>query len=311
MASNELIARLNQVVERMPAFPKSVQAVLTLTRRMDCEARDIVAAIERDPVMTVKLLKVINSAFYALPRKVSAVDQAVALLGINTIKNMALAFAASGMLPERNEAGFDVSDYLAHSLGTAELARVLCRRVPGADANDAYVVGLLHDFGKIVFAQGMGTEFRQALAMAQSQGLALVQAERSVMGIDHTVAGGLLAERWQFPPEVVRCIRQHHPSAQAEAPHPYSNPLDRVLFLANQLSRHLQLGHAGSPVVAPWPDDWPAEWVGASGPRPGGQGADGRPTSIWDQLAQTPGVEGALAQARQFAAAATAVGEPV
>ncbi len=294
MATTELIARLNQVVERMPAFPKSVQTVLSLTRRVDCEARDIVAAIERDPVMTIKLLKVINSAFYALPRKVSAVDQAVALLGINTIKNMALAFAASGMLPERNEAGFDVSDYLAHSLATAELARVLCKRVPGADANDAYVVGLLHDFGKIVFAQGMGTEFRQALSLAQTQGMPLVEAERSLMGIDHTVAGGLLAERWQFPPEVVRCIRQHHPVPNAEEPLD-SEPLDRVLFLANQLSRHLQLGHAGSPVVAPWPADWVID-----GP------AAGQACLGWDELARVPGVEVALTQARQFASAATA-----
>lgn len=307
MASAELIARLNQVVERMPAFPKSVQTVLSLTRRVDCEARDIVAAIERDPVMTVKLLKVINSAFYALPRKVSAVDQAVALLGINTIKNMALAFAASGMLPERNEAGFDVADYLAHSLATAELARVMCKRVKGADPNDAYVVGLLHDFGKIVFAQGMGGEFREALALAQAQGLALVEAERRVMGIDHTVAGGLLAERWQFPPEVVRCIREHHPQVPSQVPSqvqtppqmqepPYSEPLDRVLFLANQLSRHLQLGHAGSPVVAPWPADWVIE-----GP------AAGLVCSGWDELARVPGVEAALTQALQFASAASAL----
>lgn len=231
----EVSKRLEDAVARMPAFPKSVQKILELTRNINCAPKDIVGVIEKDPVVTVKILKVLNSAFYALPNKVTSVNRAVVFLGINTVKNLALSFASVGVLPKSNSAGFDMERYLRHSLITAGVARqIAATHADGRiDPMDCYIAGLLHDFGKVVFAQFMADEFKQALAASQENESRLHQAEQEVIGADHTVVGSMLAERWQFPEGLVECIRHHH---DAEIP---PNLFSECLYVADTLSKRI------------------------------------------------------------------------
>ena len=95
------IEELLAFVDTMPAFRSSVQRLLQLTADIDADSRDIVHVIESDPLMTVKILKVINSPFYGLTNKISSIQRAVVHLGFNSIKKMALAVAAMGMLPAK------------------------------------------------------------------------------------------------------------------------------------------------------------------------------------------------------------------
>ncbi|MBK6906965.1 MAG: HDOD domain-containing protein [Rhodocyclaceae bacterium] len=227
----------------MPAFPKSVQKILELTRNINCLPKELVAVIEKDPVMTVKILKVINSAYYSLPNKITSVGQSVVYLGINTIKNLSLGFAAVGILPRFNAAGFDIQNYLMHSLIVASVARQLAQlKAKGeVDPSDCYIAGLLHDFGKAVFAQFMAAEFRTAMTHAEENNVPLHEAEMLVIGTDHAFVGAMLAKRWQFADELVQCIQDHHrmdaePSAMLDC-----------LRTANQISRKLDLGKSGNP----------------------------------------------------------------
>ncbi len=239
----ELERKLSIAVERMPAFPKSVQKILELTRNINCLPKELVAVIEKDPVMTVKILKAINSAYYSLPSKITSVGQSVVYLGINTVKNLALGFAAVGILPRMNAAGFDIQRYLLHSLLVATLARQLATQYAKGevDPGDCYIAGLLHDFGKAVFAQFMAEEFRVALAQSAEGGTPLHQSERQVIGADHAFVGALLVKRWQFPEHMIECIRDHH---NPEAP---PSALMDCLRTANQIARKLAIGESGNP----------------------------------------------------------------
>ncbi len=239
----ELERKLGIAIERMPAFPKSVQKILELTRNINCLPKELVAVIEKDPVMTVKILKVINSAYYSLPNKITSVGQSVVYLGINTIKNLSLGFAAVGILPRFNAAGFDIQNYLMHSLIVASVARQLAQlKAKGeVDPSDCYIAGLLHDFGKAVFAQFMAAEFRTAMMHAEENNVPLHEAEMLVIGTDHAFVGAMLAKRWQFADELVQCIQDHHrmdaePTAMLDC-----------LRTANQISRKLDLGKSGNP----------------------------------------------------------------
>lgn len=204
--------RLSAAVERMPAFPKSVQRILELTRDINCPPKELVAVIEKDPVIAIKILKIVNSAYFSLPSKVTSISQSVVFLGLNTLKNLALNFSTIGMLPRRNAAGFDMQGYLMHSLLTAGIARELVDRYADgeADATDAYTVGLLHNFGKVVFAQFMPQEFHRALELSASEQVALHVAEEAIIGADHAYVGAMLAQHWQFPSSLVACISGHH-----------------------------------------------------------------------------------------------------
>ncbi|HTH95100.1 MAG TPA: HDOD domain-containing protein [Rhodocyclaceae bacterium] len=240
--SAEVEKKLVNAVERMPAFPKSVQKVLELTRNINCLPKELVGVIEKDPVMTVKILRLINSAAFATASKMNSINQSVVYLGLNTVKNMALSFAAVGVLPRTNHAGFDVQKYLLHSLSVASIARALAQKFASGetDPGDCYIAGLLHDFGKVVFAQFMPDEFRTALEHCKTNAVPLHEAEAAVIGADHTVVGSMLAERWQFPLPLVECIRNHH---RAEG----QNAMGDCLRMADQICRFRMYGDAGNP----------------------------------------------------------------
>lgn len=238
----ELERKLGQAVERMPAFPRSVQRVLELTRNINCPPKEIVGVIEKDPVMTMKIFKVINSAYYSLPNKITSVGQSVVYLGINTVKNLALGFAAVGILPRTTTAGFDVQRYLLHSLVVAGVARHLGPLFARdeVEPGDCYVAGLLHDFGKIVLAQFLPAEFSEAMRYSTEQGIPLHEAENRIIGIDHGVVGAMLAHRWTFPVELVDCIRDHHDPRVGSA-------LLDCLRTADQIVRLRGIGDSGNP----------------------------------------------------------------
>lgn len=248
-ASVELTKKLSIAVEKMPAFPKSVQRVLELTRDINCPPKELVMVIEKDPVLTMKLLRILNSAYYSFSKPITSVNQSVVYLGLNTVKNLALSFAAMGSLPQQNQAGFDVQHYLLHSLTTASLARALCQKYSedGTDPGDCYIAGLLHDFGKVVFAQFLPAEFKSALELSVAQSVPLHQAEQKVIGTDHTVVGGMLVEKWQFPKQLIDNIRNHHSEISP------GNTVQNCLFVANQISKQLKLGNSGNSVVEDLP----------------------------------------------------------
>lgn len=245
--SPELSLKLAAAVDGMPAFPKSVQKILELTRDVNCSPKDLVQVIDKDPVVTVKVLRVVNSAYYSLPKQITSINHAVVYLGFNTIKNLALSIAAIGMLPASNAAGFDGAQYLIHSLSTAAIAKQLALRLDDADPMDCFIAGLLHDFGKVVFAQFMPSEFRQALELSQSNGGSLHLALRDLIGADHAVAGAMLVEKWRFPAELVETIRcQYGPEVK-------DTPMIACVFAANQISKKLEFGFAGNRCIEQLP----------------------------------------------------------
>ena len=241
----ELTKKLSAAVEKMPAFPKSVQRILELTRDINCPPKELITVIEKDPVMTVKLLRLLNSAYYNFPKQITSVNQSVVYLGLNTVKNMALSFAAMGVLPQQNAAGFDVQRYLMHSLTTASLARTLCQKYGDdeTDPADCYITGLLHDFGKVVFAQFLAAEFKDALTRSAEHSISLHAAEQQIIGADHTVVGSMLVEKWQFPKQLTENIRHHHSDISPD------NTIRSCLFVADQISKQLSMGYGGNTIV--------------------------------------------------------------
>jgi putative nucleotidyltransferase with HDIG domain len=233
--SAELTKKLSAAVEKMPAFPKSVQRILELTRDINCQPKELVMVIEKDPVMTMKLLRILNSAYYSFPKQITSVNQSVVYLGLNTIKNMALSFAVMGVLPQQNAAGFDVQRYLMHSLTTATLARMMCQKFGASDVDpaDCYIAGLLHDFGKVVFAQFMPNEFKQALELSREQAISLHLAEQRIIGADHSLVGSMLVGKWQFPESLADTIRLHHSEILPD------NTVQCCLFVADQISKNM------------------------------------------------------------------------
>jgi putative nucleotidyltransferase with HDIG domain len=244
----ELSQKLSAAVDAMPAFPKSVQRILELTKDVNSTPKDLVEVIDKDPVVTVKILKVVNSAYYSLPKQITSVGHAVVYLGFNTIKNLALSIAAIGMLPKDNASGFDVQKYLLHSLATAAIAKQLAGRVKNADPMDCFIAGLLHDFGKVVFAQIMPNEFRVALLKSEQDGSSLHTALQQEIGADHVIVGAMLVEKWRFAPHLIETIRHQHPSDFRDT------DMIACVFAANQICKKMEFGFGGNYCIDEFPE---------------------------------------------------------
>jgi putative nucleotidyltransferase with HDIG domain len=248
----DLAQQLAAAVESMPAFPKSVQKILELTRDVNCTPKEVVQVIEKDPVITVKILKVVNSAYFSLPKQITSVNHAVVYLGFNTVKNLALSIAALGMLPKSNAAGFDVQQYLLHSLATAGIAKRLAGKLGDSDPMDCYIAGLLHDFGKVVFAQFMPEGFKAALALSARTGVSLHLCLRQTIGADHAVVGAMLVAKWRFPEHLIEAIRYRHDATVADE-EKMNSPMIACVFAANQICKKLEFGFAGNACVEELP----------------------------------------------------------
>jgi putative nucleotidyltransferase with HDIG domain len=231
-------ASLMRLVDKMPAFPVSVQRVIELTSDMHCDPRELVHTLDHDPVLTVKILKVANSAYFGVATKIASIKHAVVYLGLNTVKHIAVTVASIGVMPRTNVAGLDMDGFLAHSLTTAVLARRLAQQsnVSAIKVQEHFVAGLLHDIGQAVWAHFRAETYQQVLELAGTTTFSRLEAERQILGTTHGELGGLLAEKWQFSPPLVAAIRHHHLPAEESA----GNIMRDTVLVASQLAHLLR-----------------------------------------------------------------------
>jgi len=241
---------LLEIVEKMPAFPRSVHRVIELTSDINSDPKDLVEVIEHDPILIMKILKLVNSPYFGLAQKITSVNHAVVYIGINTVKNLAVSAATIGVLPRTNNAGFDMDAFLLHSLSTAIIARIFARKLKIQEREnfDFFLSGLLHDFGKIIFAHFMPNDFKRALQLVKKNGLPLYEAEQNIFTTDHAQIGSLLGEKWNLPTHLTACIRNHHCHDRKE-----SLIIDAV-SAANQISKELKIGFGGENMIEKLPD---------------------------------------------------------
>jgi len=230
--------KLEHLVEQMPTFPQSAQRVLEICADINYSTQELVSIIERDPIITLKVLKLVNSAYFGLSKKITSIKHSVVYVGSNTIKNIAIAITTIGILPKVAQAGVSRTHFLTHSLTTAVLSRLIGRSkgLPENELTNFYIAGLLHDIGVILTAQLVKAEYKQAIDLARSELLPLHMAEQKVLDFNHAEASALLVEKWQFPETLVSCIRNHHKIDLLDNP----SAMENSVFVANQLSKMME-----------------------------------------------------------------------
>ena len=248
--NDDVRGRLLEAVGRMPAFPENVQRVLEIAGDINCSQKDLVEALKRDPVFTLKILRLVNSPYFGLAREITSINHAGVYFGLNTLKNVALGLAAVGAVPKAASERLDMGAFWLHSLAVAACASMLGLRlgVSRDDVANFFAAGLLHDIGKVVLALYMPGEFAAAARKAAEPGAALHRCEREVIGATHADVGGLLAEKWNLPGELREAIYTHHSMGRGG-----DFILNDCLFAADQISKKLSFGSAGNFEVEPLP----------------------------------------------------------
>ncbi|MBW1682997.1 MAG: HDOD domain-containing protein [Deltaproteobacteria bacterium] len=220
--------------KKLPSLPHILLKVLEACNDPKGSVAELSAIIEKDPALCGKILRVVNSTYFGLRRKVEGIAQAATLLGTNAVRNMVLCASVHEVFRARGSGrGPDLKRYWWHSLKSGILARDLARRVGYANGEEAFLAGLLHDLGKLVLWTNFPREYEELLERYESREELRLAAE-SKLGATHCQAGGWLLDRWGLPTFVADAVYYHHESLERVMD---ALPLVRIVFAANVLSQ--------------------------------------------------------------------------
>lgn len=228
-------------VARTPGLgmlPQITNQVLKLVDNPQVSPKHLSALIERDAGLATKLLRVANSVYFGANGKVGTLSQAINTLGLNTVRSLAVSQAYQQMISTRGGASrFDKTVFWQHCLAVATAARILARLKGWRDPEEAFMAGLIHDSGRLVFDRFLPVEFDRALTMAVEEGCTLREAEQYELNYTHTEAGALLANQWGLPNAIRAVIENHHEPVSFE-----DEPLVCLIYTANVLAH--QVGYS-------------------------------------------------------------------
>lgn len=237
--------RVERILERVTELPFSPVAakILELARDDRVGARDIAKIIAQDQAFTARLLKIANSPYYGQARTVTTVQQAVPILGVDTISSLALALFSFTSQSEDGDAFLTLREIWEHSMGTAFWSRRIAHRIGHAAAEETFIAGLLHDMGKALLHRFFKNEFLQAVETAETEGIELQAAEQRVLGTDHATAGAVVAKRWHLPPVLGQAIEYHHdPFALPEDADSSIRKTIAIVHVADALADSFEIG---------------------------------------------------------------------
>jgi len=195
--------------ERLPSFPAIAARVIEMCGDENVSVCELGEVLSHDTAMSTKILRTINSSFYGLRHRITTVDRAAAMLGLNTVKMLALGFSLVPQLKSMGGEDFDPSIIWKRNLFSAVSAHTIAREVKFPHYEEAFIAGMLQDLGVIVLLQALRAEYVKVLEQAINSHGKLRSLETEVFDLDHTLVGEALAQRWILPPILIASIRQH------------------------------------------------------------------------------------------------------
>jgi HD-like signal output (HDOD) protein len=224
----------------LSSINKALQGLLFAEQRFSAQISEI---IRRDPSLTSRLLRLVNSVYYGLTTPVNSIEEAVFYLGIRQIRQlMTVTPIIEDFQKLSGKCDFPWREFWQHCIGTAILTREIYSSVESPTDESDYVAGLVHDMGKIVMAYSFPVHFAEIHRQAQPGERELIELENEILGIDHAELGALYLERHHLPELMVKSARFHHQPEKAEG----FEPLIASVQIADLLMRNAKIGCSGN-----------------------------------------------------------------
>lgn len=188
----------------LPSLPGIIAKLGSLADNDKVSAQEMARVISADQVLSAKVLRLVNSAFYGFPGRVSTVSNALILLGVNVVKSLAVTSSIFEIM-EKNVVGL-----WEHSMGTAVAANSISRALKLPDPEETATAALLHDIGKVIIKIKLEKDFDLLTTLMQEKGVGMLEAEHELLGTDHAEIGGWLARSWLLPEKLIEPVAFHH-----------------------------------------------------------------------------------------------------
>jgi putative nucleotidyltransferase with HDIG domain len=210
MAEADSVRRVRAYVGSMPSLPTTVTKVMEVCNNPRTSPIDLDRVIQLDPVLMGRVLKLIN---YGLGTQVTSLVRAIIMLGVNTVKNLALSTAILDRVASKKDfRALNMEGFWRHSLCVGVTAKLVAKRrgVDSKSLEEYFAAGLLHDIGKIPLNDALAEDYIRAMAMADRERLPLCVAETRALGINHCEAGAIVAESWRLTGAIADAVAWHH-----------------------------------------------------------------------------------------------------
>ena len=231
----------------LPAMPRAVSDLLAEMNKEDPNPRRVGDLISSDPALTTRVLRLSNSAFFRVSRKIGSTDEAVALLGLTHVRSLVMAAALGSSF--KNVPGIDLKQFWRYSLRSAEIARSLASLLRQNEGN-AFTAGLIHGIGILIMHIAMPDEMGPLDMGTPPLDLQRASAEMAAFGFSYAEVGAGMVEKWQFPPEMVSALANQVSPFEGEA----YDPLAGLLHLASWRARAEELQLDNNGLAATFPD---------------------------------------------------------
>ena len=230
---------INRAIQTLKPIPQVALKILRLVGKDDYDIDEIAEEVRKDQVISAKTLQLCNSAMFSMRQKVDTLDHALLLIGQHQLIKLVISASVKRLFDPGTQ-GYSLckGGLYHHALGTAIIAEKLAQRTGKAQPGVAYTAGLLHDIGKVVLDQYITPAYPLFYRNVAEKHLSFQEAEKRILGIDHTEVGRELAEKWGFPDSLVSAICHHHVPEND----PQHRILSHVLYLADLLMERFQAG---------------------------------------------------------------------
>lgn len=236
------MSRLDEIlalVKHVPPFPKVAQRVAEMLQDPEVSTAALTEVIQYDQVITANVLKICNAAYFGLSRKVSSLEEALVIVGNDTLKDIIVTSSSAKFYKGSAGEGYklDQGELWKHSVAVAIMAKELVKYVPDVNQGSAFTAGLLHDIGKRFLSSFVADDFSKIMAKVVQDGCSFVEAEKEIVGANHAELGGMIMRQWDFPKEIELAVLQHHDQDALE-----KDPLTAIVTLANAIVISMGIG---------------------------------------------------------------------
>ncbi len=239
---SDLLAKLQDI----PTLPVVAMAVNELINDPTSSSADIAEVLKKDQVLTAKILRLVNSSYYAIPGGVADVQRALAFLGFNTLAQLVLGLSVFSMFTMTEDDDFSMLDFWKHALATAVCSEILAKRLNYPKPEEAFTCGLLHDIGKLVLHEIDRERLIDIVREAGRRGCSFTEVEREWDLPGHSFLGEVIATKWGLPQVIRLAVRYHHFDVSKMASILSSaKPVIQMVRLANQLCVKNKIGKSG------------------------------------------------------------------
>lgn len=214
---NEHLVQRIRSCPNLPSLPTIAVEVLELAQRSDADITEIAKIISKDPALSSKILRTVNSSFYGRSQNVSTISHALVILGLQSVKTLVLGFSLVTNLTKNKAKGFKHIDYWRRSIYAATASRSIAAKVGLVQQEEAFLAALLMDIGMLVLDQLLAEQYGELNAKTQSHA-ELADLEQAALGMTHAEVAGLLTQQWKLPPLLSIPVAFHHTPNQVSDP---------------------------------------------------------------------------------------------